>query len=333
MATRASVLLDKFRHLIPKSSSHNLKVGLENKRLFGTVSSSTSISYAKAGRFTKFEVRSPHFRDRLNLVVTTDILEELERLDLNYSQIRGKDRAKPYRVGDKLRLSNHMFRHTFAYFVVANKLGEFDDIADQFKHLSMAMTKIYGDKGILSYDEITELVDGFENTLIGSIASELSDQASNEGLRGGAGERFNKAAKSLIIGVTNSSSPSAEVIRQVHFKDYAQFKAFLAKNIETIRGLPHGYCLAGDACKMGGAAVPAGCVYCGSFIVAETHKVHWRAVKKRAEDRLGKIQALPQEEQKELGLFKIMHEKDLRAANYALGAEHQDYLPLKEDRL
>ena len=249
MSTRASDLLYKFLHNKPKSSSHNLKVGLENKRLFGTVSSSTSISYAKAGRFTKFEVRSPHFRELLNLVVTTDILEELERLDLNYSQIRGKDRAKPYRVGDKLRLSNHMFRHTFAYFVVANKLGEFDDIADQFKHLSMAMTKIYGDKGILSYDEITELVDGFENTLIGSIASELSDQASNEGLRGGAGERFNKAAKSLIIGVTNSSSPSAEVIRQVHFKDYAQFKAFLAKNIETIRGLPHGYCLAGDACK------------------------------------------------------------------------------------
>lgn len=333
MAERATTLLECFRHLIPKSSILNLKGGLEEQRLFGTVSSSTSISYAKAGRFTKFEVKSPHFYRHLDLTITADDLAELERLDLNYSQIRGENRAKPYCIGDTLRISNHMFRHTFAYFVVANKLGEFDDIAEQFKHLSMAMTKVYGDKGILSYDELTDLVDGFENVLVQSIASELSEQASDEALRGGAGERFNKAAQSLIIGVTDSNSPNAEVIRQVHFKDYSQFKAFLAKNIETIRGLPHGYCLAGDACKMSGAAVPAGCVYCGSFIVAEIHKVHWRAVKKRAEDRLHKISALPYEQQKEMGLFKIMHEKDLKAANYALNSEQQDQSATVENKL
>eukprot|EP01093_Parvamoeba_rugata_P015090 TRINITY_DN5158_c0_g1_i1.p2 TRINITY_DN5158_c0_g1~~TRINITY_DN5158_c0_g1_i1.p2 ORF type:complete len:573 (-),score=51.02 TRINITY_DN5158_c0_g1_i1:239-1957(-) len=315
---RADVITQNYKHLVPETFLHNVKVGKENKRLFGIVTSACSISYSNSGRFQKFEVKSPYFKKKFDLTITDKSLEELNRLEQNYSQIRGSNRGKPYKKGDTLRLTNHMFRHTFAYFVVANKLGEFEDIADQYKHLSLAMTSIYADKGILSHEEMIDLVDGYESLMTSTIAKELTEEASKNNLRGGAGERFNKAAREFVIGVTDSKSSNAQVITQVHFKDLSEFKLFLAKNIETIRGLPHGYCTAGDSCKLKGASVPAGCVYCGSFIIAEKHKIHWKAIEKRAQEKLAAISALPYEKQKDFELFVILYKKDLKAAKQAL---------------
>ena len=317
---RAKLLLNNYHNNIKESLIHNIKVGMNEKLLFGVTHSANSISYAKSGHFKDLNVKSPHFADKFDLTVTSDAIEELERLDQNYSILRGKNRGIPYVVGDSLRLSNHMFRHTFAYFVVANKLGELDDIADQFKHLTLAMTKIYADKGVLSHEELIDLVDGYEQLMTVAIANELTEQASKETLRGGAGERFNKAARELVIGVTNSNSPNAQVISQIHFKDLAELKRFFAKNLETIRGLPHGYCTAGDSCKINGASVPSGCVYCPSFIVAESHKIHWKALKIRAEKKLAIIESLPLEKQQDMELFVIAYKKDLKAAEYALNS-------------
>ncbi|NOU52625.1 hypothetical protein HG263_19150 [Pseudoalteromonas sp. JBTF-M23] len=103
----------------------------------------------------------------------------------------------------------------------------------------------------------------------------------------------------MVIGISDSSSGNPTHIKQVHFKDVEQFKAFLIKNIDMIRGLPHGYCTAGDACKIKGAAVPAGCVSCGSFVVAKRHKSHWVAMKKNAQSKLEKYNSLSTEQQKE----------------------------------
>ncbi|MFZ8201816.1 hypothetical protein [Alteromonas portus] len=321
LETRSQLLLSSFSRIIPDNLVHNLKRGEAEKRLFGSQSSATSISYVKSGRFEDFEVKSPHFIQKFDLTVTTESVDELNRLNQNYSSIRGKNRGKPYSEGDTLRLSNHMFRHTFAYFVVANKLGELDDIAHQFKHLTLAMTKIYTDKGVMSHEEVSDLVDGFEKLMTDAIANELTEQAHDNKLKGGAGERFNKAAKELLIGVTDSKSPNANVITQVYFKNLDEFKQFLAKNIESIRGLPHGYCTAGENCKIKGAAVPAGCVYCGSFVIAEMHLVHWQAMRKRAKEKLEIISKLPPEKQKEMESFKIACTKDLKAAEYVLSTD------------
>lgn len=318
LGKRGEVIVHNYSHVVSTSFMHNIKVGMSENRLFGISSSANSISYAKSGRFEKFEIKSPHFKSKFDLTVTDKSLEELNRLEQNYSQIRGLHRGKLYIEGDTLRLTNHMFRHTFAYFVVANKLGEFDDIADQFKHLSLAMTKVYADKGILSFWEVSDLVDGYENLMIDAIATELTEQASNNTLRGGGGKRFNKAVQELVIGISSSKSLNAEVITQVHFKDQAEFKQFLVKNIETIRGLPHGYCTAGDSCKLKGSSVPSGCVNCGSFIITEAHKIHWRAIKKRAQEKLEKIATLSPEKQKDFELFVIAYKKDLKAAEEAL---------------
>jgi len=317
---RAEVIQQHFCNKVQKSSIHNLEIGIEENRLFGIQSSAFSVGYVKSGRFEDFEVKSPYFKDKFDLTVTQESVQELERLDQNYSKVRGSDRGQPYSVGDTLRLSNHMFRHTFAYFVVANKLGEFEDIADQFKHLNLAMTKVYADKAILSFGEVADLVSGYEQLMTDAIAAELTEQAANGSLRGGAGERFNKAATELVIGITDSKSPRADVISQVHFKNLAEFQRFLAKNLESVRGLPHGYCTAGDSCKIKGAAVPSGCVHCGSFIVAETHKIHWRAMKNKAQKKLAIIESLAPERQKDLELLTIAHKRDLKAAEQALGA-------------
>lgn len=318
MMSRANTLIKHFDKVLSEDQIHNLKFGLEQNLLFGTVSSAASISFAKSGRFADFKVNSPHFIKHWDLTITDEAIEELERLDLNYSQMRGEDRGKPYDVGDLLRISAHMFRHTFAYFVVANKLGEFDDVGSQFKHLDQAMIRVYADKGILSHEELVQLVEDFEKNLTEHIAIELADQAQQGTLRGGAGERFNKAAHELVIGVTDSNSQNANVIQQIHFKNIKQFHQFLAKNVKTIRGLPGGYCTAGDDCKLSGASAPSSCVYCKSYVAAERHRPYWRAIQKRATEKLAAIKKLPKEKQQEFELFSIMFKKDIKASEYIL---------------
>jgi integrase len=324
MRKRAKILIKRFNGVITDSQLHNLRVGIKNKRLFGVSDSALSVSFAKSGRFTKFQCTSPLYKPKWDLTLENDDIKDLERLELNYAQIRGKKRGNPYQLGDSLRVTNHMFRHTFAYFVVANKLGEAEDIAEQFKHISAAMTRVYTDKGILSHEELVDLVDGFEKLMIKKIADEIAGQAGEQTLRGGAGESYNKAAKGLVIGITDSNTSNANVIRQIHFKDLNQLRLFLVKNVEMIRGLPQGYCTAGDACKIKGAAVPAGCVYCKSFIIAERHKPHWVAMKNKAESKLEAISTLSPEKQRGLELFVIHYKKDLHAAEYALGQDSEE---------
>tara|TARA_R110001583_G_C5665387_1_gene410066 strand:+ start:4824 stop:6980 length:2157 start_codon:yes stop_codon:yes gene_type:complete len=332
MRKRAKILVKRFNGVVTLSQLHNLKAGIKEKRLFGVSDSALSVSFAKSGRFTKFEVTSPLYESKWNFSLDHHDIKELERLELNYSQIRGEERGKPYQLGDSIRISNHMFRHTFAYFVVANKLGEAEDIAEQFKHLSAAMTKVYTDKGILSYEELADLVDGFETLMIKTVGDELAEQADEQTLRGGAGESYNKAARELVIGITDSNASNANVIKQIHFKDLNQLRLFLAKNVQMIRGLPQGYCTAGDACKLKGAAVPAGCVYCGSFIIAERHRPHWVAIKNKAKSKLEAISTLSPEKQRELELFVIHYKKDLHAAEYALGQDSEETKHLEENR-
>ncbi|MFS6536403.1 hypothetical protein V6D52_03760 [Idiomarina loihiensis] len=318
MMRRAEKIIGRWSKWVLPEQLHNLAWGLEERRLFSVTDSAFSISFAESGRFTGFDVKCEKYQPLFDLTLTAQCIEELERLECNYASLRGDKKGKPYKVGDKFNLTNHMFRHTWAYFVVANKLGHHDDVTHQFKHLSKAMSAVYGDRGLLAADELVELVEGFERVLTKQVANELADQAGRLSLRGGAGERFNKAAQSLVIGITDSTSGNKAHIKQVHFKDIQEFKAFLVKNIDMVRGLPHGYCTAGDACKIKGAAVPAGCVACGSFVVAERHKHHWVAMKKNAESKLSRYNLMSPEQQAEYELFKITWEKDLKAANRVL---------------
>ena len=325
MHKRAKVILE-IGSRYPKlkvSLIHNLRKGLEDNRLFGVSASYSSISFSEKGRFTKFQ-ESPNdvYNNPLLIKITEKDISELERVNANYKEIRGKDKGVPYKVGDVFRLTAHMFRHTLAYFVIANKLGELEDIRYQYKHLTALMTFVYTQRGYKSSEELIDDTDGYTESLVDSIAQELVDQAEKNELKGQAGEKINKTAHNLIIGVTNGNNQQKK-IKQIHFKNVEEFKRFLAKNIRNIRGLPHGYCTAGELCKIKNRVIPSGCVYCPSYLVSKRQKAHWEAMKAHSLNKLKKFEALSLEAQKENELLKILWDETLAASKQILNSENE----------
>lgn len=96
------------------------------------------------------------------------------------------------------------------------------------------------------------------------------------------------------------------------------------KNIQSIRGLPTGYCTAGEACKIKGAGIPSGCVYCGSKIISKRHKINWQIIKKEASQKLATYSSLSKEQQDEYELFAINWKNNITAADYVLDEAKPD---------
>lgn len=307
---------------LKKSRLHNLKKGLEENRLFGVSNSYSSISFANKGRFAKFhEYPNDLYGNTLQITITREDISELERVNANYKEIKGKERGIPYKEGDFFRLTAHMFRHTLAYFVIANKLGELEDIRYQYKHLTALMTFVYTQRGYKSSEELIEDTDGYTEALIDAVTQDLIDQAQKNELKGQAGVQINKAAQNLVIGVTSGGN-TLKSPKQVHFKDLNEFKKFLVKNLKNLRGLPHGYCTAGESCKIKNRVTPSGCVYCSSYMVSQRQKVHWEAMRNHALNKLKKFDSLSPEKQQEVELFKILWNETLDAANLILNVKN-----------
>ena len=72
----------------------------------------------------------------------------------------------------------------------------------------------------------------------------------------------------------------------------------MTKNLKNIRGLPHGYCTGGADCKISNAALPIGCVLCGSYIVEAKHLPHWRAMENQASNKLKIYEQATKEQQR-----------------------------------
>ncbi|WJG08950.1 tyrosine-type recombinase/integrase [Aliiglaciecola sp. LCG003] len=323
MQERAQTVLSSCRANIKNSQAHNLEEGLKKNRLFGVSHSSCSVSFSNSGRFTDFEIKSNEYAELFDLTLDSEDIAELERLESNYKAVRGENRGIPYEEGDILRLTAHMFRHTLAYFVISNKLGELDDIRYQFKHLTSLMTFVYTRRAFLASSTLIKTTEEFSDILIERIAEELIDEAESQSLKGGAGEQINKTSKDLIIGITDSQSKDSTVIKQIHFSSIEELKKFLVKNIQNIRGLPTGYCTAGEACKIKGAGIPSGCVYCGSKIISRRHKMNWQIIKKEATKKLEIYAASTKEEQEEYELFAIHWKNNIAAADYVLDSASQ----------
>ena len=235
MQERAQAVLDSCRADIKNSQAHNLKEGLKKNQLFGVSHSSCSVSFSNSGRFTKFEIKNGEHAELFNLTVDNEDIAELERLESNYKAVRGDKRGVPYEEGDTLRLTAHMFRHTLAYFVIANKLGELDDIRYQFKHLTSLMTFVYTRRAFLASTTLIKTTEEFSEILIERIAEELIDEAESQSLKGGAGEQINKTSKELIIGITDSQSKDSNIIKQIHFSSIEELKKFAVCLQVTVR--------------------------------------------------------------------------------------------------
>jgi hypothetical protein len=253
-----------------------------------------------------------------DVYVTEEDIEQLENTESNIKSLTGKDKGEPYQIGDIFRLSAHMFRHSFAWFIMANRLGTLDDIKYQYNHLSAAMTMVYTHRGIASADELIQIYEAHEKRMVNEVATEILEQGSAGTLGGGGGARFNEAAESLVIGITDSSNYDPNYVRQIHFKDLDELNSFLKNNMKNVRGLPHGYCTGAEECKIKNAAVPTGCVYCGSYTVTERHIPQWVAKRNYASEKLKLYEAHPDDVRKRMELLAITWRNSFNAANVVI---------------
>lgn len=308
MYKRAKVLLDYHRDQMTQDLIYHLEDGMKQDKLFGVIPSVSSIRFTdickpkaesqknttgKEGRFNFLEYR---------FELSERDIQQLNMLNCNYQGIMGKKRRIRYKQGDEFHLTPHQFRHTFAWFIIANRLGDLDDIKYQFKHLASAMSMVYAQRGYESIEDLLNVVDGFDDQVTEKLATELAEKAQVRRLSGGGGQRWVKAAEALEISVTNIdmiSNGDAAISRKktLHFKDVEQYKNFLVKHLKGVRGLPHGLCTGGENCKIKNAAVPTGCVMCGNYLVSKQHLPHWKAMERYALNKLNIFEQATSEQQ------------------------------------
>jgi integrase len=330
-SNRSIALLAEESKSLSKGSVHNLQTGIERKSLFHF-----SVNYgANYVESTKISGFSPDKHGNMfplyEIYVTEEDIEQLENAESNIKAMRGKDKGKPYQTGDMFRLSAHMFRHTFAWFIMANRLGTLDDIRYQYNHLSAAMTMVYTQRGIASADELIEIYAAHEARMVNEVATEILEQGRNGTLGGGGGERFNKIAKDLVIGITDAGSDDSSYVRQIHFEDFNELNDFLEKNLKHVRGLPHGYCTGAEECKIKNAGVPSGCVYCGSYTVAERHIPHWVAKQKYTSEKLALYAEYSEDNRKKYELLAVTWRNTLNAANIVISNYENSPNDMKEE--
>ena len=328
MHKRARIILDKHNNKITDSLRHRLRHGLNKKLLFGVADNLTSVKFteAKLGQASSDPEKDPKFSlHQFEYRLSAADLDQLEALECNYKAVRGKNKGVKYIEGEIFHITPHMFRHNFAWFIIANRLGELDDIKHQFKHLASSMTLVYAKRGYQTMDEMIGMFEDFEELLVDTIASELAEEAAEGNLSGAGGDRLNKGANSLIFEVSASgASDTGRTIKQIHFKDLNSYKEFLVQNLKNIRGLPHGYCTGGDECKLKNVGLPSGCVYCPSYTVTEKQKIHWQAMKNQANSMLLRLASLTHEEQEEYSLMAEGWRNTVNAADVIL----TDHKPL-----
>jgi integrase len=322
MHKRAEIILEKHSDVLPTELKHRLTEGLKRKLLFGVADNLTSINFTEArlGSESNDPSKASKFSlHHLRFTLTTQDIDQLESLGCNYKSTRGNKRGDKYSAGSEFNITSHMFRHTFAWFIIANRLGDLDDIKHQYKHLASSMTLVYTARGYETADELIGLFEDFQELLVDNIVQEIAQEASEGVLKGAGGEILNKGAKELVFSVkATEASSTGRTIKQIHFKDLNAYANFLVQNIRDIRGLPHGYCTGGSDCKLKNVGIPSGCVYCPNYVVTERQRVHWRAMKGFVDRKLAVYYELPASKQADFELLAQSWKNTSKAASIIL---------------
>ncbi|KAB0287058.1 phage integrase family protein [Vibrio fortis] len=303
---RAQVLLEYHREVMTQELIYHLEDGIKQNRLFGVLPSKSAVRFTDNCKLTT-RSNSPGKDGKFNLneyrfELSECDLQQLDMMNCNYKGMSGTRRRTQYREGEKFNITPHQFRHTFAWFIVANRLGDLDDVKYQFKHLSSSMSMVYSHRGYETIEELVDIIEGFDAQVTEKLATELASKAQVRRLSGGGGQRWVKAAEALQISVTNIGMENNDKAiltkkKTLHFRDIDQYKAFLVKHLKGVRGLPHGLCIGGEDCKIKNAAVPTGCVLCGNYLVSERHLPHWKAMESYALNKLNIFERATPEQQ------------------------------------
>ena len=323
---RAEALLKHLRRNLSENHIHKLEWGIRDDKLFCCSVSALSVQFSHAAE-TKNSMLE---LNRYKISLEKSDVYQLEQFGCNYISSSGKSRGKPYVTGDIFKFSAHKFRHTFAWFIVANRLGDLDDIKYQFKHLTEAMTLVYTKRAFDGLEELSNIVEAFEQKCNNDLVNELIVLGRQGKLGGGGGRRIMDNISNLAIAITDASSEISQAtpMRQAHFQTLEEYVIFLKKNLSSLRGLPHGLCTAGSSCKIKNAADPSECVFCGNYIVSRRHLPHWRFVEQEAVARLNSFEQLPIEQQREYETLAISWRDNLFVAQKLIADIEQ--LPCQE---
>lgn len=309
---RAELIKEYYGHVMKIKHLNSLEHGLANRLLFGVRFSNMSVSFivhphsSQSSTFLRLS--------RYEFALSSSDLTQLEQMGCNYRSVSGmsKERGKHYRVGDFFKPTAHQFRHTFAWFIVANRLGDIDDIKYQFKHLHQAMTFIYTERGFQSLNELRSIIEGFEDMLNQLSVKDIVESAVANNIAGGGGERLAKMLQNLNFDVSEDIFGTEQ---QPIFKDMREVISFTTRHSDSIRGLPHGYCTKGPSCKIRNAADPSHCIYCDTYFATPKHLPYWQAIKANCVSKLSQISKMPDDSQRQYEVFRQSLEDNLFAAD------------------
>lgn len=309
---RARLILEHQRHNMTDQQIHTMEYGLLDDRLFGVRHTANYPNFIKSGSGSDAQVTLSLRRYRYQV---SDIdIQQLETMECNYQSVSANSgkRGKPYKPGNYFNFTPHQFRHTFAWFIIANRLGDLDDIKYQYKHLTRVMTLVYSERGFKSLSELRSVIEYFENYANKQAIEDIVQSSLSDNIAGGGGDRLAKLINKLNDG-------SSEIIfstdHQPHFESVKELVAFTTRHSDSIRGLPHGYCTKGAGCKIKNAADPSHCLYCDTYYATEKHLPYWKSIKAGCENKLKKIDAMPEDTQKQFQAFQCALEDNLLSAN------------------
>lgn len=312
---RAELLLSEYGDTMTPQFINKMRHGLADRRLFGvrmTVATTT---------FTKLTSGSDGIKalslDQYQFKVTQPDIDQLQDMECNCVSVcaLSGERGRPYMLGECFNLTAHQFRHTFAWFIIANRLGDLDDIRYQFKHLHRAMAVVYSERGFKAFNELRAVIEDFERFANSKAIQDIVGSAVSGRISGGGGERLVHLLETMNEGQTPATFSEDH---QPHFASVQELVAFATRHSQSIRGLSNGYCTKGEDCKIRNAADPSHCLYCDTYYATPKHLPYWRAIKVNCESRLRKIDAMPKELQARFQAFRQTLDDNLFSAHKVL---------------
>jgi integrase len=311
---RAKELLTHHRSAMSDQKIRKYQSGIADNRLFGIAHTAASTRFISASK--SCDVTGTFSLKKHRYIVTEEDIEQLEDMNCNYKSVIAKhngNRKVKYKSGDYFNFTAHQFRHTFAWFIIANRLGDLDDIKYQFKHLNSAMTNIYAERGFESLSQLRTVIEYFEKFGNQKAIENIIKATESGKIAGGGGERLSKLLKKL-------NSEQSQIIftesQHPHFSNTQELVQFATQNSNSLRGLPHGYCTKGIDCKIKNAADPSHCLYCDTYFATPKHLPYWEAIKKNCEQKITAIKSLSNQSRYNAFLFSL--EDNLTAANIVI---------------
>lgn len=305
---RAKLLIKYYGDSLPKRRVSDMKFGALSKGLF-------QVRYClKSAQFSNLNKVAKDSFNNINTLISIPLeqgdIDQLDKLGCNIQSVSASSKKfrKPYQVGIPFNFTSHQFRHTFAWFIIANRLGDLDDIKYQFKHLETSMSLVYSHRGYDSMEEMLRLTQSFEEYLTQQAMTDMVVAAEQGHLAGRGGEKFIERLGNLLgESFTNGSSP--------HFGNMQDLLTYTAKHSSSFRGLSHGYCTKGTGCQIRNAADPSHCINCDSYIATPKHLPHWKVIKQKCEHQLASFEQFPEELKPRFASFRGALLDNLHAAN------------------